>query len=201
MTVKMGRDFSHTSLEHRIFLIRGHKVMLDSDLAALYGIPTFRLNEQMKRNIKRFPYDFMFRLTVEEIKSLRSQFAISNKKGRGGRRCVSTSHVTHHEEVRMNMSEITVKRINRIQGQGTLKAFCDVAIAESFLIKGITVVEGKNGVFVSMPREQGKDGQWYDTVVPLTRDARQELSTIVLQAFNTNEVSVAAAAQEGLPAA
>lgn len=101
----------------------------------------------------------------------------------------------------MNMSEITVKRINRIQGQGTLKAFCDVAIAESFLIKGITVVEGKNGVFVSMPREQGKDGQWYDTVVPLTRDARQELSTIVLQAFNTNEVSVAAAAQEGLPAA
>ncbi|MBI3332477.1 MAG: ORF6N domain-containing protein [Candidatus Omnitrophica bacterium] len=70
----------------QIYLIRGHKVMLDSDLAELYGIPTFRLNEQVRRNTKRFPPDFMFQLTARESKSLRSQFAISKKRGRGGRR-------------------------------------------------------------------------------------------------------------------
>jgi hypothetical protein len=59
--------------------------MLDSDLAELYGVPTFRLNEQVKRNRNRFPEDFMFQLTDEEWQSLTSQIAIS-KKGRGGRR-------------------------------------------------------------------------------------------------------------------
>ena len=66
-------------IERRIFLIRGKKVMLDRDLAGLYGVPTRRLNEQVKRNRKRFPADFMFRLTTEEAKavpSLRSQNAI-----------------------------------------------------------------------------------------------------------------------------
>lgn len=59
--------------------------MLDSDLAELYGVQTFRLNEQVKRNRIRFPHDFMFQLTPEEAKSLTSQFARS-KRGRGGRR-------------------------------------------------------------------------------------------------------------------
>ena len=72
-------------IEKSILLIRGLKVMLDSDLAELYDVPTRRLNEQVRRNIKRFPSDFMFQLTTEEAKSLRSQIAIS-KAGRGGRR-------------------------------------------------------------------------------------------------------------------
>lgn len=72
-------------IEQRIFLISGQKVMLASDLAVLYGVPTFRLNEQVKRNRKRFPDDFMFQLTREEAEVLTSQIAISNK-GRGGRR-------------------------------------------------------------------------------------------------------------------
>lgn len=55
--------------------IRGQKVILDSDLARIYGVPTKRLNEQVRRNIKRFPSDFMFQLTVKEADSLRSQFA------------------------------------------------------------------------------------------------------------------------------
>lgn len=59
--------------------------MLDSDLAELYGVPTFRLNEQVKRNIRRFPTDFMFHLTPEEAMSLRSQIAIL-KGGRGKHR-------------------------------------------------------------------------------------------------------------------
>jgi hypothetical protein len=59
--------------------------MMDTDLAQLYGVPTYRLNEAVKRNKKRFPADFMFQLIKKEIESLTSQFAIS-KKGRGGRR-------------------------------------------------------------------------------------------------------------------
>ena len=59
--------------------------MIDTDLAQLYDVPTFRLNEAVKRNRKRFPSDFMFQLSKKEAESLRSQFAIS-KKGRGGRR-------------------------------------------------------------------------------------------------------------------
>ena len=72
-------------VERNILLIRGHRVMLDTDLAILYGVPTKRLNEQVRRNKKRFPSDFMFQLTPEEVERLRSQFATS-KSGPGGRR-------------------------------------------------------------------------------------------------------------------
>jgi hypothetical protein len=65
--------------------IRGQKVILDSDLAHIFGVPTFRFNEAVKRNRKRFPADFLFQLTAEEFKSLTSQFAIL-KKGRGQHR-------------------------------------------------------------------------------------------------------------------
>jgi len=71
-------------IEQCVLLIRGHKVILDNDLASLYGVPTSRLNEQVRRNTDRFPGYFMFQLTHEEFEVLRSQFAIS--KGRGGRR-------------------------------------------------------------------------------------------------------------------
>lgn len=70
----------------RIFWLRSDKVMLDSDLAELYEVPTKRLIEQVKRNIERFPSDFMFQLSNQEMETLRSQFATSNEKGRGGRR-------------------------------------------------------------------------------------------------------------------
>jgi len=72
-------------IAQRILLIRGHRVMLDSDLAELYEVPTKRLNEQVRRNIKRFPPDFMFQLTPEEFDSLRSHFA-TLKTGRGQHR-------------------------------------------------------------------------------------------------------------------
>ena len=68
-----------TQIEHLIYEIRGHKVMLDSDLAVLYEVQTFRLNEAVKRNIERFPDDFIFQLTEDEYESLRSQNAILNK--------------------------------------------------------------------------------------------------------------------------
>ncbi len=70
-------------VENKIFLIRGQKVMLDADLAILYGIKTKRFNEQVKRNLKKFPDDFMFQLTVDESKKLNwSQNATSSQKHR-----------------------------------------------------------------------------------------------------------------------
>lgn len=72
-------------IERRPFLIRGKKVMLDFHLAELYGVPTKRLNEQVRRNVNRSPEDFMFELTQDETNSLRSQIATS-KISRGGRR-------------------------------------------------------------------------------------------------------------------
>jgi len=66
----------------KIYLIRTHKVMLDNDLAELYEVETRRLNEQVKRNIDRFPKDFMFQLTIEEFENLKSQFATSRWGGR-----------------------------------------------------------------------------------------------------------------------
>ena len=72
-------------IESMILTIRGQRVMLDSDLARIYGVSTMRLNEQFKRNNGRFPADFAFQLTSEEFAGLISQIAIS-KKGRGGRR-------------------------------------------------------------------------------------------------------------------
>jgi hypothetical protein len=72
-------------IERNILLIRGHRVMQDTDLAILYGVPTKRLNEQVRRNKKRFPSDFMFQLTPEEVERLRSQF-VTLKPGRGQHR-------------------------------------------------------------------------------------------------------------------
>lgn len=69
-------------VERSILLIRGEKVILDSDLADLYDVPTKRLNEQVRRNRDRFPADFMFQLTAEELANLRSQFATSSRSTR-----------------------------------------------------------------------------------------------------------------------
>jgi hypothetical protein len=72
-------------IERRILRIRGHKVLLDADLAVLYGVSTKRFNEQVRRNSARFPEDFMFRLSAEEWAVLRSQLA-TLERGRGRHR-------------------------------------------------------------------------------------------------------------------
>ena len=68
-------------IEQRILLIRGQRIILDTDLAALYGVPTFRFNEAVKRNRNRFPEDFMFQLTKNEFKNLISQIVTSSWGG------------------------------------------------------------------------------------------------------------------------
>ena len=80
-----GRNMSNLIpqevIERRIYLIRGHKVMLDKDLASLYGVATFNLNKAVMRNFDRFPEDFMFQLNIEEYKNLIFQFGISSWGG------------------------------------------------------------------------------------------------------------------------
>jgi hypothetical protein len=82
------------SVASQIRIVRGQRVLLDSDLAALYSVPTHRLNEAVKRNTARFPEDFAFRLTAEEQSHLISQFAISSS-GHGGRRTLATAFTEH----------------------------------------------------------------------------------------------------------
>ena len=77
-------DLELAKIEQRIYSIRGVRIMLDADLANLYGVSTKRLNEQFRRNRKRFPDDFAFQLTAEETDALRSQIATSSSHG--GRR-------------------------------------------------------------------------------------------------------------------
>lgn len=80
-----------------ILVLRRHRVILDSQLAALYGVSTKRFNEQVRRNLRRFPPDFMFQLTAEEFAALRSQIATSKTKpsGRGGRQYLPHAFTEH----------------------------------------------------------------------------------------------------------
>ena len=79
--VNMNEIIPQEIIEKKIFLIRGHKVMLDKDLATLYGVTTGNLNKAVSRNIDRFPDDFMIQLTDEEFKNLIFQFGISSWGG------------------------------------------------------------------------------------------------------------------------
>jgi hypothetical protein len=76
-----ARKADLTLIAQRIFVIRGQRVLLDADLAELYGVPTARLNQQVRRNRKRFPMDFVFKLTNQEFANLMLQFATSSWGG------------------------------------------------------------------------------------------------------------------------
>jgi hypothetical protein len=81
-------------IEKKILFLRSQKVMIDADLAALYGVSTKVLIQAVKRNAQRFPPEFMFRLSSEEYQFLRSQF-VTSKKGRGGRRYLPYAFTEH----------------------------------------------------------------------------------------------------------
>ncbi len=82
---------------------------------------------------------------------------------------------------------IKVERIHILEGEGPTKAFCDLLVLDSFLVKGLRVVQGKEGLFVSMPREQARDGKWYDTFHPVSKEVRKGLEELVLESFSTEE--------------
>ena len=78
VTATEATALSPQALAARILMVRGQRVLIDSDLAELYGVETKRLNEQIRRNADRFPADFMFQLNDEEVDNLKSQFATSS---------------------------------------------------------------------------------------------------------------------------
>ena len=79
--------------------------------------------------------------------------------------------------------KIAVTRLHKLDGTGATKAFCDISILDSLVINGLRVVAGEKGLFVSMPREEGKDGKWYKTVIPLKREVKDEIERVVLEAY------------------
>ncbi|MFH1877491.1 MAG: SpoVG family protein [Candidatus Omnitrophota bacterium] len=83
-----------------------------------------------------------------------------------------------------NIPEIKVERIHLLNGEGATKAFCDILIYNTFIVKGLRVVNGKDGLFVSMPQEAGRDGEWYSTFYPVTKETYKILQEKLIEAYN-----------------
>ena len=83
-----------------------------------------------------------------------------------------------------DLMKIEVDRIYRFENGGQLKAFADITVGGQFSVKGFRVVDGKSGLFVSLPSEIGKDGNWYHTFKPLSKEIQTELSRVILEAYS-----------------
>ncbi|MBZ0165179.1 MAG: SpoVG family protein [Candidatus Omnitrophica bacterium] len=81
--------------------------------------------------------------------------------------------------------EVKVHKMYTLPGNKPLKAFADIAINDAVLIKGIKVIEGRDGLFMSMPQDQGKDNKWYESVRCLSDEVRQQISETVLMAYKS----------------
>ena len=90
----------------------------------------------------------------------------------------------------MSAADVEVVDIRKINGDGNLKAFADVKIGEGLIIKGFSVMKGKQGVFVSMPRKAGKDGRWFD-IITTGNELKRELEDRVLEAYDRETDGVA----------
>ncbi|MBU3958823.1 MAG: SpoVG family protein [Candidatus Omnitrophica bacterium] len=82
----------------------------------------------------------------------------------------------------MEDNTVAVSRIYKVDGDSKLKAFVDISLG-GIVIKGLRIVSGANGLFLGMPRHQGKDGKWYNTVYPTNKEIHQELTELVLAAY------------------
>jgi len=79
---------------------------------------------------------------------------------------------------------IKVERIHRLNGESATQAFVDLLILDAFLVKGLRVVKGQEGLFISMPREQGRDGKWYDVFYPVSKEMRKGLQELILEEYH-----------------
>ena len=141
-------------VENKIYLIRGQRVMIDSDLAKLYRVATFRLNEAIKRNKERFPEDFMFQLQKEEFANLTSQIAISSYGGRRYLPYVFTEH-----GVTMLSSVLRSKKAIQV----------NIAVVRAF-IKIREILATHKDVIVaieSIKREQEKHGKQIIAIIDI----------------------------------
>lgn len=167
--INMGsiQKYKYTEIENRIFQIRGVKVMLDEDLAELYGVETRRLNEQVKRNKERFPTDFMFQLSKKEFEDLKSQNATSNWGGRRKLPYVFTEHGTV-----MLASVLKSKKAVQTNIQ-IVKAFVklrEIIASNKELAKRLDEMESKydkkfSEIFTAIRELMNPDIQQYEKVV------------------------------------
>jgi stage V sporulation protein G len=82
-----------------------------------------------------------------------------------------------------NTIEVSVERLYKMDGDGPLRAFADIAICKSFIVKGLRIVSGKKGLFVGMPQQLGKDGKWHNRVFLTDDSLKDRLSELVISAF------------------
>jgi hypothetical protein len=133
-------------IEPLILTLRGQRVILDADLAEIYGVPTKRLNEQVKRNVDRFPADFMLQLTVDEWSSLRSQFATLNEdvdyQGDVNNRSLI---VTGSDDAPLRSQSVTLK-----DGRGQHRKYMPYAFTEHGAIMAATVLNSPEAVAMSV---------------------------------------------------
>lgn len=79
--------------------------------------------------------------------------------------------------------KVTVNRFHKLAKSGSLKAYADITLNDILIVKGVRIVDSKNGLFMSMPQNKGKDNRWFDIVYPVTPEARDALQTQVLKAY------------------
>ena len=133
---------SIAEIEKHIFIVRKQKVMLDSDLALIYGVETKSLNQAVKRNLNRFPDDFMFQLSEIEGESLRSQFVTSNKT-RGGRRYLPYVFTEHGALMLGNILNSETAIETSIQVVRSFMRLREMVISHSELSKKLSSLETK----------------------------------------------------------
>lgn len=80
-------------------------------------------------------------------------------------------------------AKIEVVRLHRFENGGPIKAFCDIQFDDDYVVKGFKLVEGKEGTFVSMPSEVGKNGKWYETFLPLSDEVRTRIQDAIVTAY------------------
>lgn len=160
---RMTAAHAAITIEQSILLVRGAKVMLDRDLARLYGVPTKRLNEQVRRNAKRFPADFMFQLTSQEVTRLRSQIATLDiePSGRGA----------YSKYFPMAFTEHGVAMLSSVLHSEQAIAV-NIAIMRTFAQLRALLVEHKD-----LARQLNALEQRYDTQFKVVFDAIRQLMT------------------------
>ncbi len=146
-------------IERKIHIVREQKVMLDSDLAALYGVETRVLNQAVKRNLQRFPEDFMFQITKEEFENLKSQFVTSSLGNYGGRR--KLPYVFTEQGVAMLSSVLNSERAVQVN-IGIMRAF--VNMRKMFLTN-----EEVSRKFAEMENKLGKHDENFKKVFAAIR--------------------------------
>ena len=128
------------AIASRIVVLRGQRIMLDADLAALYGVTTKRLNEQVRRNLERFPPDFMFQLINQEVAILKSQFATSSWGGKRKRPLAFTEHGALMAAMVLNSTRATEVSVYVVRAFVELR---DTVVAHKELAKRLDELESR----------------------------------------------------------